>query len=352
MCAGPFEYHSLENPDTLQLALDDPRFFLKSIAGSAILDEIQNAPLLFSYLQEILDDKMDPRKFILTGSNSFQLNEKISQSLAGRIRLFQVLPLCLHELPSEDRSANLDQLILKGFYPRIYDENLDPYEWLGDYFQTYLKKDVKQLIQVADNNQFDRFVRILAGRIGRLGEYSSVAGEVGVSQPTAVRWASVLESSFIIFRLPPHHKNFNKRVIKSPKLYFYDTGLLCRLLRINSVNTLRTHPLRGAIFENLIVSEARKYFLASAQEAPTYFWRDQHGHEIDLIVDKGSYFHSVEIKSGATYHLDWLKHLKWFQELSPKTKPTLIYGGDKSFQTSAAQIVAWQDLPKHAKEWL
>jgi uncharacterized protein len=351
ICAKDFSYINLENPDHLARAIDDPRLFLKSCKKSTILDEIQNAPELFSYLQEILDKKTDPRKFILTGSNSFQLNEKISQSLAGRIRIFNVLPLTLQELPDSLLPNDLDDLLLKGMYPRIYDENLDANDWFADYYQTYIQKDIKQVINVADSNQFDRFVRLCAGRVAQLGDYASVASEVGVSQPTAVRWASVLESSFITFRLQPHFKNFNKKIIKSPKIYFYDSGLLCQLLRIRTPEVLLTHPLRGEIFENFIVSEALKSFKSHSLESPLYYWRDQHGHEIDLVVDKSDYFHCVEVKSGSTFQKDWLKNLRWFKKLSSSSKLALIYGGDEDFEFQEVAVSSWRNLSKLIHSW-
>ncbi len=338
------EYISLENPDHRARAIDDPRLFLKSCTRSTILDEVQNTPLIFSYLQEILDNKKDERQFILTGSNSFQLNEKISQSLAGRIRIFEILPLLFEELPQTKRPKTLDELLVTGLYPRIYDQNLDAYEWFQGYYQTYLQKDIKTIINVSDTNQFDRFVRLCAGRIAQLGEYSSVATEVGVSQPTAVRWASVLESSFITFRLSPHFTNFNKRVIKTSKIYFYDTGLVCQLLRIRSSDQLMVHPMRGAIFENYVVAEFMKFYSSQGLQPPLYFWRDIHGHEIDLLVDRGSDFSALEIKSGSTFQDSWTKSLVWFAALQEKPHNLLVYGGDLAFEHRGMKVYTWQNI--------
>lgn len=349
VCAPDFQYVSLENPDSRARAIEDPRLFLKSLNKSAILDEIQYAPELFSYLQEILDNKSDARKFVLTGSNSFQLNEKISQSLAGRIRIHHVLPLTLEELPPKDRPKDIDSLLVKGLYPRIYDKNLEPSKWFSDYYQTYIQKDIKTIINVADNNQFDRFVRLCAGRISHLSEYASIASEIGVSQPTAVRWASVLESSFITFRLAPHFKNFNKRIVKTSKLYFYDTGLLCQLLRIRSAEMLLNHPLRGPVFENFIVAEFFKTYVSHAHDPPLYFWRDQHGHEVDLIADLSDHFVCIEIKSGATFRKEWLKNLEWFSGISKKSKLALLFGGDDSFQTDNCHVYGWRSVNEVAK---
>lgn len=346
ICAPEFKYISLENPDHRARALDDPRLFLKSCTRSTILDEAQYAPELFSYLQEILDDKKDKRKFILTGSNSFQLNEKISQSLAGRIRLFNVLPLTLEELPLRKSSFDLDKLMIKGFYPRIYDEKLNANDWFNDYYQTYIQKDIKMILNVSDTNQFDRFVRLCAGRASQLSEYASVANEVGISQPTALRWASVLESSFITFRLQPYFKSFNKKIIKSSKLYFFDTGLLCQLLRIKSEDMLRIHPLRGEIFENLIISETLKTYLSYAQDPPLYFWRDQHAHEIDLIIDHSNHLNCIEIKSGSTFQKTWFKNLHWFSKISKNLQLSLIYGGKDTFSSEGVNVFPWKNLDK------
>lgn len=337
-------YFSLENPDTRLRAVSDPRSFLSNLPERSILDEVQNTPELFSYIQEIVDDKTNSHRFVLTGSNSFQLNEKISQSLAGRIRIFTVLPLTMRELPASMISPNVNDLLLKGLYPRIYDEDLDATEWFEGYYQTYLQKDVKAIANVADMNQFDRFVRLCAGRASCLTDYNAVASEVGVSQPTAVRWSSILESSFITFRLAPHFNNFGKRLIKSPKLYFFDTGLLCQLLRIRTAEQIESHPLRGAIFENLIVAECLKTFFNAGIEPPLYFWRDQHGHEIDLIVERGHQLIPVEIKSGATFHADWLKNLEWFSKLQPGVNGFLVYGGSATFAHKGVTAIPWNNL--------
>lgn len=337
-------YLSLENPDTRLRALNDPRSFLSGLPEQSVLDEVQNTPELFSYIQEIVDDKKNRRRFVLTGSNSFQLNEKISQSLAGRIRIFTILPLTISELPASLISPNVDELLLKGLYPRIYDESLDASEWFDGYYQTYLQKDVKAIANVADMNQFDRFVRLCAGRAGCLTDYNAVASEVGVSQPTAVRWSSILESSFITFRLAPHFNNFGKRMIKSPKLYFFDTGLLCQLLRIRNVEQIESHPLRGAIFENFIIAECMKNFFSMGIQPALYFWRDQHGHEIDLIVEKGHQLVPVEIKSGATFHSDWLTNMEWFSKLQPGVNGFLVYGGSTLFTHRGVTAIPWNKL--------
>lgn len=340
-CFPNHEYISLENPDRRLTAVEDPRGFLHDIKGSCILDEIQNAPNLLSYLQEILDNKSDTRQFILTGSNSLKLNEEISQSLAGRVRILTILPLSHSELPEEKRINSLDEAMYTGLYPRIFDEDLNPNDWSADYYQTYIQKDVRTLLNVKNLAQFDRFVRICAGRVGQLCSFSSMSGDVGVSQPTAVEWTSILEASYILFKLQPHFNNFNKRVIKSPKLYFYDTGLLCYLLRINSADQLISHPLRGAIFENWIISSVHKQFYSNATEPPTYFWRDQHGHEIDLILDQGQVLFPIEIKSAKTFSKSWVESLDWFNKLQDYNSGQVLYGGEKDMTFKSYNIRSW-----------
>ncbi len=342
------KYLSLEDPDLRIRALEDPKQFLISIDSDCILDEVQNVPELLSYLQGILDDAEDTRQFILTGSNSFKLNEKISQSLAGRIKILNILPLLYWEIPQDLQRSSLDEVLRFGSYPRIYKENLDPFEWCSDYYNTYVQKDLRSLVNITDLTQFDRFIRVCAGRASQLTQFSSIASEVGISQPTANKWSSVLETSFIIFRLQPHFKNFNKRIIKSPKIYFYDTGLLCYLLRIQSQEQLSTHPLRGAIFENWIISELQKSFLSTGIESPLYFWRDQHGHEIDLVIDTPPILHPIEIKSGITFQPEWTKNLDWLNKLQNHNKSTIFYGGTDNFTFKDSAIVSWKDMEKYA----
>jgi predicted AAA+ superfamily ATPase len=341
---GGHEYLSLENPDIRLRAHEDPRGFLEAIAGDCVLDEVQYAPDLLSYLQQILDDKDDPRQFILTGSNSFQLNEKISQSLAGRVRLLTILPLLRDEIPAALRPASIDQSLWMGCYPRIYDESLAPNDWYSDYYNTYVQKDVRSMINVQNLGLFDTFLRLCAGRSGQLLSLSSLANEAGVSQPTAASWLSVLEASYLVYRLQPHHRNFNKRITKSPKLYFYDSGLVCYLLRIMYPEQLRTHPLRGEIFETWVMSEALKSYRARALDPPLYFWRDQHGHEVDMIVDRSTSLHPIEIKSGATFHPQWLKPLEWFNRLQQRDESAIVYGGSQSYDFHGCTVVSWADM--------
>ena len=247
-----YKYISFESPDTRGQFEYDPRGFLSGIKGDAILDGVQKVPELLSYLQEIIDNIHDTRKFALTGSNNLQLSHKISQTLAGRTKILHLLPLQRQEIPLEDQKKDLNSTLLYGSYPRIFNEKLDPSDWLGDYLQTYIEKDIRDTVNITDLRSFNNFLRLLAGRTGQIMSYNSIAGDAGITQPTARKWISALETTYICFILQPHFKNFNKRITKAPKVYFHDTGLLCYLLRIRNEEQLRIHPLRGAIFENWV----------------------------------------------------------------------------------------------------
>ena len=338
-----FQYFTFESPDLRSRVLLDPRAFLKTIS-SAVLDEIQKVPELLSYIQEILDDPLDKRRLVLTGSNNLLLQEKISQSLAGRTRIIELLPLERNELPKKDKIENIYASLYFGSYPRIFNEKLDPTEWLGDYYRTYVERDVRLLLNVGDLNAFDRFVRLCAGRVGQLLSMDSLASDAGITQPTAKSWLSVLQTSYICFFLEPHYRNFSKRIIKSPKLYFNDSGLLCYLLRINSPEQIQSHPLIGSIFENWVISEIKKSYHHHGKEAPLYFWRDQHGHEVDLVVDKGTNLFCIEIKSGQTFQKNFLDSIVWLNKLQSQSTGACIYGGDQNFQVNEINIQSWKKM--------
>jgi hypothetical protein len=344
MAFADFNYQSLEDPDIRQRALTDPRGFLKNLKGNSILDEIQRTPELLSYLQGILDDASDKRHFVLTGSNSLFIADKIAQSLAGRTRLLTILALKRDEIPTKLQKKNLDETMYAGSYPRIFDKKLNPTEWLADYYQTYIEKDVRQLLNIENLTRFDRFVRVLASRAGQLINFASIASDVGITQPTAKAWAGVLEASFVIFFLQPHFRNFSKRIIKAPKLYFYDSGLLSYLLRIQSPEVLNVHPLRGHIFENWVITEIMKDYFCKGKEAPLSFWRDQHGHEVDLVTDLGSNLELTEIKSSETFHPDFVTHLDWLNKLQKKSGGAVVYGGNKNFTYQDHKVVSWLSL--------
>jgi predicted AAA+ superfamily ATPase len=339
-----FEYFNFESPDLRSRVLLDPRSFLNSLQSS-ILDEIQKVPELLSYLQEILDNPSDSRRLILTGSNNLLLHEQISQSMAGRTRIIELFPLQRKELPKKERIDDIYKTLFFGGYPRVFDKRLNPTEWLEDYYRTYVERDVRLLLNIGDLNTFDRFVRLCAGRAGQLISYDSLASDAGISQPTAKSWLSVLQASYICFLLEPHYRNFNKRIIKSPKLYFMDTGLLCYLLRIKSPDQLTSYPLIGSIFENWVISEIKKSFHHNGIEAPIYFWRDQHGHEVDLVIDQGDSLFCMEIKSGQTFQKNFLSSIIWLNKLQNQRSGACIYGGSINFQVDEIMVRTWKDLP-------
>jgi predicted AAA+ superfamily ATPase len=347
---GDFEYYSLENPEHRRRSIEDPNGFLSSIKKNVIIDEVQKNPELLSYLQEILDDQRDRRKFILTGSNSLLLSDKVSQSLAGRSRILHILPLLRKEIPSSLRPENIYETLFKGAYPRIFNENLEAHDWYGDYVQTYLEKDVRSLINIDNMAQFDRFLRLTASRAGQLTNFSSLGSDLGVSTPTAQTWFSVLQASYITFTLNPHFNNFGKRITKASKIYFFDTGLLCYLLRIQSSDQLHLHPLAGAIFENWVIAEYYKHYLSQGKEAPIYFWRDQHGHEIDLILDKSSFLFPIEIKLSQTFQSEFVENIFWFNKLQVQDQGQLVYGGNKSFNYQNLDVTSWKEFSEFNEE--
>jgi len=337
-------YVSLENPDTRTFALEDPRGFLRTYSDGAILDEVQRTPELFSYLQEILDESTTPGKFILTGSNNFKLQDSISQSLAGRIAFLELLPFSMKELNYLEK-INLNDVLLKGFYPPLFDQNLAPSTWYANYIRTYIERDVRQLRNISNLISFEQFLKLCAGRIGQLLNMNSLAVELGVDQKTITAWISLLESSFILFRLAPHHKNFNKRVVKMPKLYFIDTGVACTLLGIQTIQHLETHPLRGNIFENFCVSELMKTKSNFQLTENLFFWRDNTGHEIDLLIDDQSQLTPIEIKSGQTIHDNFFEGLRKWRKIGGNPKGFLIYGGDNTQERSdGTTVLSWRKI--------
>lgn len=341
-----YQYFTFESPDTVDIFESDPRSFFDNIAGNAIFDEVQKTPQLLSYLQEVLDNKKDKRKFILTGSNNLKLSEQISQTLAGRTMIFQLMPFQREEIPKKHQCKTMDETLFYGSYPRIYDEKLNPTEWLGSYYQTYVEKDVRDTVNITNLSQFNQYIRLLAGRVGQVISFSSLGSDAGITQPTATSWFSALESSYVCFKLEPHFKNFKKRITKAPKTYFYDTGLLCYLLRIKSPEQLRYHPLKGQIFENWVISEYMKHYYNQGNEAPLYFWRDQHGHEVDLVIDESTHLDLIEIKSGATFQKEFLKNINWLNKLQNRSQATCIYGGYKTIKIQDTTIKPWNILFK------
>ncbi|MBK9576764.1 MAG: ATP-binding protein [Fibrobacterota bacterium] len=306
---------SLEDPDVRQAALADPRAFLGQIPSGAILDEIQNAPELLSYLQSILDTSSERGRFILTGSHQPRLRESVSQSLAGRIATLELLPLSIQELlPSSADEKTVWKLCQEGFYPRLHAEHLSAERFHKSYHATYVERDVRVLIQLKDSNRFDTFLRLLAGRIGQIVDYQSLANDVGVSAVTIKDWIGVLKASYLVLELPPWHSNTRKRLVKSSKLFFTDTGLACHLLGIRDPEHLWRDPLRGSLFENMIVADLVKYCLNRGRTPDLHFYRDSNGVEVDLLHADGRTVHPIEIKSASTFHPDFTKGLRSFRK--------------------------------------
>lgn len=322
-------YVSLENPDTRRFAIEDPRGFIAGYPDGAILDEIQRTPDIFSYLQQVLDENKGKGRFIITGSNNFLLQENISQSLAGRVGYLYLLPLSIDELPKHKLSVN--EQIHKGFYPAIYDKNgqTDVSKYYQNYIRTYIERDVRLIRNVTDLYTFERFLRLCAGRTGQLLNMNSLAVETGVDNKTIGAWLSVLEASFVVFRLQPYHKNYNKRIVKMPKLYFYDTGVASALLGIENPAQLALHPFRGGLFENMIIVDFLKSRYNKGNPNNLYFWRDSLGTEIDLLVEKANSLLPIEIKSGQTITDDYFKSMSAWLRISGMEKGWVIYAGDE-----------------------
>ena len=338
------KYANLEFPDIRAMASEDPRGFLKQFPDGAILDEIQRTPELLSYIQPLVDEKDQKGMFILTGSHQLELQEAISQSLAGRTALLTLLPLNLDELEAAGFDLSIDEWILKGGYPRIYKDHLDPSKAYRSYFQTYVERDLRQLIQVKDLMQFERFVQILAGRIGQILNMEEIGGEVGLSSHTVKQWISILEASFIVFRLPPYFENFGKRVIKSPKLYFNDVGLAAFLLGIQNEIQLSRDPLRGHLFENAILIELKKYRLNRGLDPSLFYYRDIQKNEIDVIYKKGHELVPIEIKSSMTYRSEFSEKLRYFQSIVQGRAPQafLIYAGEAEVRIHTTQVLNYK----------
>ena len=346
-------YRNLEDPDTLAYALSDPRGFLAGFSEGGIIDEAQRAPELFSYLQNIVDTHPN-KQFILSGSQNFLLLERITQSLAGRVGILTLLPFGARELAAHQPLPNVLTYAWQGSYPPLYDRTIPPRFFFRNYVTTYLERDVRQLVQIGDLNRFNRFLQLCAGRAGQVLNLSSLAQDADIAVNTAKSWLSVLEASYLVFQLPPYFKNFNKRLIKSPKLYFTDTGLMCHLLGVNSPDQLDIHFAYGAIVENLFISEYYKRYTNAGERPPFYYWRDSNGHEVDLLIDEGGELRSVEIKASRTYKSTHFKGLRWWQKTTelPSAQSTVLYLGDQSFETSEGTLLGWADwiagrAPRH-----
>jgi hypothetical protein len=341
-----YSYVSLEDMDVRLAAKEDPRGFLKRFSGSLVIDEIQRVPELTSYIQTVVDEPGNKRTFILTGSSQLLLMHAVKQSLAGRTRVFELLPFSVQEI-MQKREMSVNEHLWTGGYPRIYDRDLNPTEWHKDYFRLYVERDINEILKIKNIETFQRFVRLAAGRVGQLLNYNSLSTETGVGQPTIQSWISALKTTFVCFTLQPHFKNFNKRIVKTPKLYFYDTGLLCYLLQIHSPEFLDTHPLRGSIFENFVISEFMKKKFNAGQEPNYYFWRDQKGHEVDLVEEKGTSLFPIEIKFSDTFQKSFLKNIDYFNNLQGLAKGPLgkiVCASHESFEFKNYHVHGWREI--------
>lgn len=361
-----YAFVSLEDPQERAEALEDPRGFLARFPGPLILDEAQHAPDLFSYIHLAVDDDPSLGRFVLSGSQNFLLMRNITQSLAGRVRVTHLMPFSRAELArspirstaefvSGRTDAPADEIhaerwteeAVRGFYPPIHDRGATPANWLSSHFQTYLDRDVRDLTQVGDLETFARFVRLTAGRVGGLLDLTALGDDCGVRHDTVRRWLGVLETGFVVFRLYPYHRNFRKRLTKRPKIYFTDTGLLCWLLGIRSADTLRDHPLRGAVFENFVIAEVLKNEYHTGEVPRLHFFRDHRGNEVDLIVETDGATHAVEIKSGQTATTDMLRGLRYWASLTGEDSPRLlVYGGSADAIRSGIPVRSWRNWPR------
>ena len=341
-------YVNLEDPDERQFAADDPRGFLARFPKGAVIDEAQHCPLLFSYLQTRVDASPRRGQFVLTGSQQFGLMEHISQTLAGRVGTVDLLPFSYVELRDAGLApVSVEDAMFYGGYPPLFDKpRVGPVRWLNSYLRTYVERDVRHVVNVRDLSTFRRFLGLCAGSAGQMLNTVRLGADSGVSHNTVRAWMSVLEAGFVVFQLPPHHQNFRKRLVKTPKLYFYDSGLLVRLLGIEEPAQLRAHPLRGAVFENWVVVELLKACLNRGEEPQLFFWRDNVGNEVDVLRDRGTRLHAWECKSGMTYVPEWAAGLANWGRLAAKKAGTLhlVYGGNESFIRGGVRVLSWRDV--------
>ncbi|WP_299671266.1 ATP-binding protein [uncultured Polaribacter sp.] len=339
-------YFLLENPETRKRVFDDPKGFLENLPKGAILDEAQNVPELFSYIQGIVDDNRDIL-FVLSGSQNFLLLDKIKQTLAGRTAIIKLLPFSNQELKNTNYWQNKPlEFVYKGMYPSIYDRNIPPKIFYGNYIQTYIERDVGSIRNIGNLTSFTNFLSLCAGRVGQILNLDSLASDAGIAPNTARDWLSILEATYIVHLLKPHYKNFNKRLIKRPKLYFYDTGLACNLLQIKSIAELQVHFAKGNLFENYIINELLKNKLNKGQMSNLYFWRDKHGKEIDCVVEKANSMIPIEIKSSVTYQKEHFKNMTYWNKLAdnPKENGYLVYAGTNDDVLPYGNLISWKNL--------
>ena len=341
-----YERVSLEDLDNREFAAEDPRGFIATYSSQTIIDEVQRVPALLSYLQTHTDRERRMGMYILTGSQNIELMDAIDQSLAGRVGILTLLPFSHEEMRDADiLPQTINEEIFRGAYPGIYDRDIDPTDYYPNYIKTYIERDIRQMKAIGDLSKFRRLIRLCAGRIGQLLNKASLAVECGVTAPTVDAWLSILEESYIIYFLRPDFNNFSKRLVKSPKLYFYDTGLACSLLDIRNAAQLDSHYLRGGLFENMVINEFLKQDYNRGLEPSLSFWHDSSGNEVDLIRTDADRQYAYEIKSGATFSKDYFKGLNYWSKLSGADSrlKTVIYGGEKSMRTSDGKVVSWHD---------
>ena len=342
-------YISLENPDERAFALQDPKRFLQRFPQGAVLDEVQRCPELLSWLQAWVDERGIMGDFVLTGSSQFDLMVGVTQTLAGRVGRVELLPLCADEMATSQKApADLNAALFQGCYPALYDRDVSPPDWFANYISTYIERDVRQLVAVRNLTQFQTFVKMCAARSGQLLNLTSLGADCGISSVTAKQWLSVLEASYIVSLLQPHHRNFGKRLVKAPKLYFCDVGLAAWLLGIRDATSLDTHAARGALFETYVVSELMKQRLNAGQPRDLYFWRDSAGNEVDVVIESAQGLQAIEIKSGSTFASDWTDGLKKWQKFAgdESIQPSLAYGGTDSHEREGVQVWGWPALGK------
>lgn len=342
-----YRYVSLEDPDMRRAVSGDPRSFLDNFSDKTIIDEAQYVPELFSYIQTKVDDMNRPGMYVLSGSHNFLLMESVTQSLAGRVAILKLAPFSISELRSAGMLPdNSSDLILNGGYPRVYDWKISPEDYYPNYVMTYLERDVRLLRNVNDFSRFELFLRLCASRVGQQISFTALSNECGISVQTAKDWISILESSYLVFRLSPYYKNFGKRLVKTPKLYFYDTGLVCSLLGLQTSSQMMFSDIKGALFENLVIADMLKKSFFAGKQPQLYYWRDSNGNEVDLLEENGGQLNAYEIKSGSSLRLDWFKGLDGFAALSgiDASGKSVIYAGDFNYLTESGKFVSWKEL--------
>jgi predicted AAA+ superfamily ATPase len=343
-------YANLEDPEVRAYARDDAKAFLGAFPNGAVIDEFQHVPDLASYIQIMVDNPGFKGTFVLTGSQNLAVRNSVSQSLAGRTAIIELLPLSWPEVAPMMSNASTDQLLFQGFYPRIYDQQLDPSRTLSDYIATYVERDLRQISMIHDLSLFQKFLGLCAGRVGQVLNLESLGNDTGISQTTARQWLSLLEASYIGFRLQPYFANISKRLIKTPKFYFYDVGLAAHLMGICDAGQLRNHPLRGMLFENMVVVEIKKHFLNQGLRPQMFFYRDSNGIEVDLVLDLAGHSVPIEIKSAATLSTALFKGIEQFMKIMPSAQhPALVYDGTQHHQQRGAQVLNFRDINEQLK---